>query len=353
MLKNGTTMIASLNFGDYNTDIYFSELKTENKYENRLFISDWQIYKSHASFSRFWDAVPEHCRLLLPPGESAKTADSLFRILDAAFDADLDRGGEMTAVGGGVLTDLTGLAASLYKRGCAVVFYPTTLLAMVDASVGGKTGIDYRGLKNMVGTFYPAREVRIDLSFLATLPEHEYRSGLGEVIKTAMLGDEILFERLLTESAAFRERTPAVLRDAVARCVTVKACFVRDDLHEHGIRAFLNWGHTFGHAFEAVAGLGSVTHGEAVVWGMDKGLKAAELIGKGNRSYTESFRELVRRYGFEVDRPVVDFGMFCRALEHDKKKAAGELQFVLQSGPCETFRTPLPVEVLRQVIPVL
>lgn len=346
-------MITTVDLGDYTTDIYFSELKKENNYENRLLISDEHIYRANKSFARYWDALPENHRLLLPAGESAKNSASLFRILDAAFDAELDRGGEMTAVGGGVLTDMTGLAASLFKRGCAAVFYPTTLLAMVDAAVGGKTGIDYRGMKNMIGTFYPAREVRIDLSFLETLPENEYRSGLGEVIKTAMLGDASLFRLLREESAAFCRRDPEKLRYAVARCVCIKARFVRDDFREHGIRAFLNWGHTFGHAFEAAAGLGTFTHGEAVIWGIDKGLKAAELLGKDNRSYADDFRELTRRYGFRTEAPVSDFSLFLKALAGDKKKNGGALEFVLQSGPCETFRAPLSDEILRKIIPTV
>lgn len=346
-------MITTVDLGDYTTDIYFSELKKENNYENCLFISDRHIYRANSVLARFWEEIPEKRRLLLPAGEKSKNTGSLFRILDAAFNADLDRSGRMTAVGGGVLTDLTGLAASLFKRGCTAVFYPTTLLAMVDAAVGGKTGIDYRGMKNMIGTFYPAREVRIDLGFLKTLPENEYRSGLGEVIKTAMLGDSFLFESLRKESDAFCGRDPDRLRDAVARCVRIKARFVHDDFCEHGIRAFLNWGHTFGHAFETAAGLGTFTHGEAVVWGIDKGLKAAELIGKGNRAYANDFRELADRYGYRTDAPVTDFDLFLKALAGDKKKKGGELEFVLQSGPCETFRAPLSEDLLRKIIPTV
>lgn len=345
-------MIATITYGDYITDIFFSELKKENKYENCLFISDERIPVLNPTAAGFWAEIPEKHKIVLPPGESAKTAESLFRILDAAFDLKLDRDGEMVAVGGGVITDLTGLAASLFKRGCTAVFYPTTLLAMVDAAVGGKTGIDYRGLKNMIGTFYPAREVRIDLRFLETLPENEYRSGLGEVIKTAMLGDEILFKRLKEESRAFLSRDLSVLKDAVSRCVKVKTRFVCDDLREHGIRAFLNWGHTFGHAFESVSGLGNFSHGEAVIWGIDKGLKAAALTGKVNPAYAEAFGSLIREYGFSVDTPVSDFTRFREVLFQDKKKSEGELLFVLQSGPCETFRSPLTEEILRRVIPV-
>ena len=347
------TLIDTIHFTDYSTEISFSEPYCENNYENRLFVTDSRIRSLNRPFDDFCSRIPDGRCLTLAPGEEAKNTASLFRILDAAFNLKLDRSGEMIAFGGGVLTDLTGLAASLFKRGCSVVFYPTTLLAMIDASVGGKTGIDYRGLKNMIGTFYPAREVRIDLNFLKTLPENEYRSGLGEAIKTAMLGDRELFDILLRESDAVAAREEGVLREIVSRCVKVKARFVREDFREKGIRAYLNWGHTFAHAFEAVCGLGSLTHGEAVVWGIDKGLKAADLIGRGNAAYAEAFEELVNKYGFAVETPVPDFEGFCEALSQDKKKNGGDLLFVLQSGPCETFRAPLSIEILRKTVPAL
>lgn len=347
------SIIDTIYFGNYNTDIFFSELKIENNWKNSLFISDENILQKNSFLNDFWSSLDSRQKLLIPPGEEAKNKETLFKILDAAFELKMDRHSTMVAIGGGVLTDLTGFAASLFKRGCQVVFYPTTLLAMVDAAVGGKTGIDYRGLKNMVGTFYPASEVRIDLRFLQALPEDEYRSGLGEVIKTAMLGDRELFEKLRKESEGFLMRDKALLKEAVASCVKVKARFVREDLYERGQRAFLNWGHTFAHAFEAVCGLGSFTHGEAVVWGIDKGLKAAALVDKGNEEYSEAFEDLVNRYGFSVETPIGDFELFWEALLQDKKSANGELEFVLQSGLGETFRLPLSKSIVQQVVAVL
>lgn len=343
-------MITTIYLEHYTTEIEFGKLKNENNYENRLFICDENLYAANVSLRRFWQTVDGKRRLILPSGEEKKSADTLFHILDAAFEADLDRSSTMVAVGGGVLTDMSGLAASLFKRGCAVVFYPTTLLSMVDAAIGGKTGIDYRGLKNMIGTFYPAQKVIIDLDFLQTLPEAEYRSGLGEVIKTAMLGDAELFKLLQTEKTAVLKRDATVLEEIVARCVKVKAAFVSDDFREKGARALLNFGHTFGHALEAVAGLGALSHGEAVVWGIDKSLQAAQLLGKENGVYYEEFRSMINGYGFDVDKSLADFDAFLKALSADKKSRGGELPFVLQSGLCETFQAPLSEEILKRVL---
>jgi len=158
---------------------------------------------------------------------------------------------------------------------------------MVDAAIGGKTGVNFGAFKNLVGTFYPAREIRICLDFLVTLPEAEYRSGLAEVIKAAMLGDARLFELLESEPDAVRNRDPSVTEELVRRAVSVKAVHVREDLTEQGIRSHLNLGHTFAHALESVAGFGAVAHGDAVAWGIVQALRLGSALGITDPDYRE------------------------------------------------------------------
>jgi 3-dehydroquinate synthase len=274
----------------------------------------------------------------LPSGESAKSWGELERVLAAMLDADLARDSTAVGVGGGVVGDITALAASLYMRGCELVLVPTTLLAMVDASVGGKTGINFGGYKNIVGTFFPAREVRICTDTLATLPEREYRSGLAEAIKTALLGDEELLEMLEHEQERVMQRDPELLARIVWSCVNVKGTIVEADLKESGIRAHLNLGHTFAHALESVEGLGAWSHGEAVAWGMSRAMRLGVVVGVTPEEYAKRVRSLLARYGYRID-PVPDVAdAVLRAMRKDKKRRGEAIRFVLQE---ELGRTSL------------
>jgi 3-dehydroquinate synthase len=287
---------------------------------------------------------------ILPPGEPEKTWESVERILGAAYAAGLGRDGLIVGVGGGVITDIAGFAASIYMRGVRLRLISTTLLGMVDAAVGGKTGIDLLGIKNLTGAFYPAEAVYMPLESLAALPFREWKSGLAEVIKTAILaGDREMFSRIrsfrdtcLTEisRAGKNAGDMAGLRSGgleylISRAVEIKGRIVEEDPRETGERrALLNLGHTFGHALEASAGLGRLTHGEAVAWGIVRACELGHVLGITALEQALEIRELIQSYGYSTEAPHPAMGNtdeYFRALEGDKKKKAGKLVFIVPS----------------------
>jgi 3-dehydroquinate synthase len=282
---------------------------------------------------------------VLPAGETAKTWESADHILKAAYAAGLGRDGLITGVGGGVITDITGFAASVYMRGIGLRLVSTTLLGMVDASVGGKTGFDLGGIKNLAGTFYPAERVDMPLGSLATLPPREWKSGFGEIIKTAILAND---REMLSRIHAYRDiylnilNTGGKNRDEfrtddlgflISRAVEIKGRIVEEDPRETGERrALLNLGHTFGHALESSAGLGHLTHGEAVAWGIIRASELGYALGVTSREQALEIRELIRSYGYITKAPHPAMGNreeYYRALEGDKKKKAGKLVFIV------------------------
>lgn len=277
---------------------------------------------------------------VLPPGEKSKDWPQVEAILNAGFRIGMGRDGQFIGMGGGVLTDLTGFAASVYMRGCDLVLVPTTLLAMVDAAFGGKTGINFGGYKNMVGTFYPAREVRISTDFVRTLPEREYSSGLAEVIKSAALGDDNLLDILEKHQTDVQNRVDSVVQEIVFRSIAVKGRIVETDLLENNVRAYLNLGHSFAHALESVVGLGDWSHGEAVAWGMVQAMDLGLRLGITREDYAKRLVRLIKSYGFRTQADV-DAESLLHAMRMDKKKKAGKLRFVLQAGLCDS--------VLREV----
>jgi 3-dehydroquinate synthase len=275
-----------------------------------------------------------------PAGESSKSWAQIDSALSKALELELGRDGVLAGVGGGVVTDMAAFAASLYMRGCKLVLVPTTLLAMVDAALGGKTGIDYNGYKNLVGSFYPAAELRIWPGFLQNLPERDFRSGLAEVIKHALLGESDLHGLLVNQRQAILAREPDVLEELIYKAIMVKVGFVERDFREKGERAFLNLGHTFGHALEAVAGFdGSWTHGEAVCWGIGRALDLGVRLGLTPRGYQKEVESLLLSYGFVLRAPHKDAGALLSALKHDKKKYNGHVRFVLQTGFGQCLQT--------------
>jgi 3-dehydroquinate synthase len=223
--------------------------------------------------------------LSLPAGEDAKNWSSAEAILREAKKAGLGRDSLIVGVGGGVITDLAAFAASVYMRGTGLSLVSTTLLGMADAALGGKTGFDFLGLKNFVGTFYPAAHVYMPLEVLGSLPEREWKSGMAELIKTALLDDETGTLSLIEEgSSGFNSQFPAFNQDRigklVCRAVRIKGRIVEADPRETGTeRALLNLGHTFGHALEASAGLGRLSHGEAVAWGIARSCELGLALG--------------------------------------------------------------------------
>ena len=289
----------------------------------------------------FPDRDPERS-LALPPGEAAKNWASVERIINRALAVSMGRDGLITGIGGGVVTDVTAFAASLYMRGCRLILVPTTLLSMVDAATGGKTGIDFAGAKNLVGTFYPAEEVRICPELLQTLPEREYLSGLAEVIKHAMLAPEGLMEMVTSEKDAILARDEETLMRLIPAAVKVKVDIVSQDLRETGMRAFLNLGHTFGHALEAATNFSRWSHGEAVGWGMLRALDLGERVNLTDKAWADEMRQLIAGYGFDLVTPQVAADEIKNAMVDDKKKKDGRLRFVMMKGLGEPVLQEVP-----------
>jgi 3-dehydroquinate synthase len=270
---------------------------------------------------------------LVPAGESSKNLFSAAFLYDALYDLSADRQTLVVAVGGGVVGDLAGFVAATYNRGLPLFMVPTTLLAMVDSSVGGKTGVNHPKGKNLIGAFHQPAGVWIDTALLATLPDREYRSGLAEVVKYGVILDPELFGYLEANVAAVLAKDPAAVRHVVARSCRLKADVVeQDEREETGLRAILNYGHTFAHAFETVGGYGSWLHGEAVAAGMLCAVRLAEKLGRVGPDLGERQTKLLEAFGLPtVIKPEWSIDAMLDVMRRDKKAEAGNLRFVLPS----------------------
>lgn len=269
-------------------------------------------------------------RLSVGPGEPSKSAASADRLWNALLAAGADRKTVVVAVGGGVVGDLAGFVAATYARGLPFVQVPTTLLAQVDSSVGGKVGVNLPGAKNMVGAFWQPLGVLIDTETLATLPDREYRAGLAEVVKYGVILDEAFFAWLETHVDEINRRDAATLVHLIARCCRLKADVVEADERETtGLRAVLNYGHTFCHAIEATTGYGEYLHGEAVSIGMMCAARLAESLGRIDSALVARQLALLLALQLPIDTPPVDDGALLAAMQHDKKVEHGRLRFVL------------------------
>jgi 3-dehydroquinate synthase len=281
--------------------------------------------------------------LVIAPGEASKSFTGLAELTDRLLALALDRGDLIVAFGGGVVGDLAGFAAAIYKRGIDFVQIPTTLLAQVDSSVGGKTAIDTPRGKNLVGAFHQPRLVLADLDVLATLPDREMRAGYAEVIKYGLLGDFAFFEWLEANSQAVLRREPEALAHAVARSVEMKAEIVAEDEREAGRRALLNLGHTFGHALEAEMGFGeALLHGEAVALGCAQAFRFSARLGLASSQDAQRAERGVAAAGLPVRLDQIAREPFSadRLIAHmaqDKKAEGGALTLVLARGLGETF----------------
>ena len=272
---------------------------------------------------------PGHC-LVLPPGEAQKTFANAGRVLDWLLDSQLPRDGLVLALGGGVIGDLAGFAAAICQRGVDLIQLPTTLLAQVDSSVGGKTAVNHARGKNLIGAFHQPRAVVTDLETLKTLPRRELLAGIAEVIKYGLLGDAAFFAQLESNLDALLALDPATLAATVGHCCRMKTRVVEQDEREAGGRALLNLGHTFGHAIEAHTGYESWLHGEAVAVGLCMAADLSERLGWLPAADAKRAQELVRRAGLPV-RPPKDLSpqRFRELMGHDKKVKAGKLRLVL------------------------
>ncbi|MEO5376938.1 MAG: 3-dehydroquinate synthase [Magnetococcus sp. DMHC-6] len=268
--------------------------------------------------------------IILADGELYKNWISLNKIFDALIAARCERSTTLLALGGGVVGDMTGFAAAAYLRGIAFAQLPTTLLSQVDASVGGKTGINHPLGKNLIGAFYQPKWVGMDLNTLKTLPKREFLAGVAEVIKYGMLGDAVLFQLLEQRLEDFLALDTDLTSDIIYTCCAIKAAVVAQDEREAGKRALLNLGHTFAHAIESLAGYdGRFLHGEAVAIGL---LMAADLSWRMDLCSKESLqrvRQLLLRAALPIQAPRFSIQEYLEALSHDKKVQEGQIRFVL------------------------
>jgi 3-dehydroquinate synthase len=268
---------------------------------------------------------------VVPAGEESKSAAELARLYDALYDLTADRHTAVAAVGGGVVGDLAGYAAATYNRGLPLIMVPTSLLAMVDSSVGGKTGINHPKGKNLIGAFHQPTSVWIDTEHLSTLPDREFTSGLAEVVKYGIILDAAFFGYLEKNADAILARDPAALAEIIARSCRLKADVVeKDEREETGLRAILNYGHTFAHAFEAASGYRGWLHGEAVAAGMSLAARLAEKLGRIDSDLRRRQNDLLERFGLPTAPPAEwNTDELIAAMRRDKKAAAGRLRFVL------------------------
>ncbi len=290
----------------------------------------------------------------LPDGEEHKTWQTLNLIFDALLENGCDRKTVLFALGGGVVGDMTGFAAACYMRGVPFVQVPTTLLAQVDSSVGGKTAINHPLGKNMIGAFYQPLLVVCDLSTLDTLPQRELSAGLAEVIKYGPIADMAFMDWLESSMDALLARDRDALAYAVRRSCEIKAWVVGQDEREAGLRAILNFGHTFGHAIEAGMGYGAWLHGEGVGAGMVMAIELSHRLGLVDAAYVQRLRALVQRAGLPLHGPVLDAadnaGRYLELMRVDKKAEAGEIRFVLIEGPGRAVVRAAPDALVREVI---
>lgn len=268
----------------------------------------------------------------IPDGEEFKTSETLNRIYDLLIEGGVTRDSFIVALGGGVVGDMAGFAAATYLRGIPFVQVPTTLLAQVDSSVGGKTGINHPRGKNLIGAFYQPRAVIMDVETLGTLPGREYVAGLAEVVKYGMVLDRELFGELERNVEPLLSRDRELLGRIIIRCCAIKASVVEKDEREGGMRAVLNYGHTLGHAVEALAGYGKFLHGEAVAIGMVQAARMAEHRGEAGGEDTERLRRLLLSLGLPVELPRFPAEAYQEVLLRDKKARNEGLGFILNRG---------------------
>jgi len=310
-----------------------------------LVISDENVATRTDSYMRSLEAVGIGTTpAVMPAGEAIKSLDYASDLYDALVKMKADRHTCIVACGGGVIGDLAGFVAATYARGLPLLMVPTTLLAQVDSSVGGKVGVNHPRAKNIIGAFHQPIGVWIDTDALATLPGRELRCGLAEVIKYGVIIDSELFGFLEENVSPILAIEPAPIRHIVARSCQIKAQIVAEDEREEtGRRAVLNFGHTIAHAVEAVAGYGDrFHHGEAVAIGMVAACRLAERIGWIDSEVTAKISALVRAFGLPVAAPNLDSEALLDAMTRDKKNQSGRIRFVLPRGIGQVALTDLP-----------
>ncbi len=339
--------------GDWLTGQFSTPLKLGKKV---LLVANPVIFKHYGETAiaalQAADFTVSTC--ILPAGEQYKTLASVQKIYDAALENRLERSSTLVALGGGVIGDMTGFAAATWLRGIAVVQVPTSLLAMVDAAIGGKTGVNHPQGKNLIGAFHQPCLVLIDPHVLQTLPGREFRAGMAEVIKYGVIWDADLFERMeLAKRLDQRSLIPAdLIQEILVRSCQTKAHVVSKDEKESGLRAILNYGHTIGHAIESLTGYRLVNHGEAVAIGMVAAGQIAVDLGLWPQAEQDRQLRLIQKAKLPIHIPAgIGINQILASLQTDKKVQAGQVRFVLptQIGTV-TVTDQVPAPVIQSVL---
>jgi len=293
--------------------------------------------------------------ITIPDGEEYKQLTTVEHIYHELLKLGLDRKSFLVALGGGVITDITGFVASTYLRGIPYLQIPTSLLAQVDSSVGGKTGVNVEEGKNLIGTFYQPNGVVIGLDFLATLPDREFREGLSEVVKAAFLSGGEFFKFFNENVESLLQRDPDILEYIIYQSVQFKGKIVEEDEKEKGVRSILNYGHTLGHALEKTLGYGILRHGEAVAVGMMGAAFIAEKMGMINAEVVGFHRKILQESGLPIFLPYpIQTEVFLNALMKDKKNVSGSLRMVLLQNVGEpVYSVPVELELIVTILPQL
>jgi 3-dehydroquinate synthase len=313
-----------------------------------------ELYRKGRLGSPVWQGET----LTIPPGETSKSREHWEHLTDQLLERQFGRDSGLMALGGGVTGDLAGFVAATYMRGLPYIQIPTTLLAMLDASVGGKTGVDTPHGKNLIGAFHPPAAVLADPLTLRTLPEREYRGGLAEAVKHGLIADRTYFEWMEAESAALTRGDPEAVTHLIRRSVEIKAEIVSGDERESGRRAILNAGHTVGHALEQVSGY-QLPHGEAVGLGLMAECELAQQLGIAPSGLRDRVGALLSRLGLPQRLPhTLDPGALLRSMAADKKNRGSQVRFALPSALGQVHRadgwtTTAPDDSIRHAIEVL
>lgn len=318
--------------------ILLNEISGKNLNRNIVLIIDENVYKFHNDylkkvFKNYQNKVKYY---ILKPGENSKSYKELNKIYSFLIENEFGRDSIIAAIGGGVTGDLAGYAAATYMRGIQLIHIPTTLLAAVDSSIGGKTGINFEKKKNMIGSFYQPDLVLIDTNFLSTLPEKEVTSGIGEVIKYAFLADEDFFSYVNENLQKIYNKDEKVLEEIIYRSALIKASVVSDDEKELWLRKILNFGHTFGHAIESLLNF-KIKHGEAVITGLICALYLSNKIGAINKKELNKFLLLPQKINLPKISASINAEKIYNLMKLDKKSRNGKINFVLTSGIGKTL----------------
>ena len=316
-----------------------------------VLISDRAVFDLHGKTAL--DALGDkHAGdIIIQNGEEQKNMHTLNAVLDELINFNIGRGGWIAALGGGVVGDIAGFAASVYLRGVPVVQLPTTLLAQVDAAIGGKTGVNHKGGKNLIGAFHQPAAVLCDIALLGTLPKREYRAGLAEVVKYAMLGDAAFFDFLADNADRINHRDEQLTARIVGQCATMKAAIVAADPHEKtGKRALLNLGHTFAHAIENCAGYGRFLHGEAVAIGLVAAARLSQTLAGFDGGDVLRVVELLQSLHLPTGGVTIDKQKLLTAMLTDKKRIGGKHRVILMHTIGDAFLADAAESAIAEAI---